>query len=181
MSTGDVAEVLKACSRLLCTAFSELSRCHGAFPRLRAPFGIRAFCQVIFDFTRKAGKWVKTSIIAKVIEQLLKKFSISVLLSENGLISKSTLIAELAEQQPILVLVPLMLGRSELDQESIPFVKCLSMRDPSIGIIGGQQGKAFFLIGYRADTPYFLIHTLFWTPFVDQRTSRDFMSHHCDT
>jgi hypothetical protein len=125
---------------------------------------------------------VKTSIIAKVVEHLLKKFSISVLLPENGLISKAARIAGLIEQQLILVLIPLVLGQSRLDQESIPFVKTsLSMRDQSIEIVGGQQEKAFFLIEYRGDTLYFLIRTLFWTPFVDQKTSRDFMNHHCDT
>jgi cysteine protease ATG4 len=59
----------------------------------------------------------------------------------------------LRDNIPVLVLVPVMLGPRMLDQTYLPFVKiCLSIPMLSLGIVGGQQGKAFFLIGYRDDT-----------------------------
>jgi cysteine protease ATG4 len=120
--------------------------------RKDAPFGIHAFCEVVFEITHKTGKWVKTSCIATVLQRLLDQYGISALIPENGFFLKLTLTNALALGKPVLMLIPLMLGPTALDSDYEAFVKmAVSLPDQAIGIIGGKQGKAFFVVGYHDD------------------------------
>jgi cysteine protease ATG4 len=88
--------------------------------------------------------------MAVVIQRLLGGFGISVLVPENGFISKPGLVKELSKGRPVLVLLPLMVGPSTLGKDYVGFVKiAVSLKEQSVGIIGGQQGKAFFVVGVQ--------------------------------
>jgi cysteine protease ATG4 len=122
----------------------------------RAPLGIHAFCAAVYELTHKTGECIKTSIMAMVIQLLLRQLDLTVVVSENGLISKPPLNAELAKGKPVLVLIPLMLSPTKLNNDYEVFLKvAISLKDQTIGIIGGQKGKAFFIIGYHEDTLLF--------------------------
>ncbi|KAK8878448.1 Cysteine protease atg4a [Tritrichomonas musculus] len=50
---------------------------------------------------------------------------------------------------PVLILIPLMLGLKKLESEFISVItKALSLPKQSIGVIGGKNNKAYYIIGY---------------------------------
>jgi cysteine protease ATG4 len=124
-------------------------------PGDRAPFGIHAFCEAIFALTRRAGEWVKASCMAQVIGRLLARFKIPVLIAENGFISGAALCAAVAGGRPALALIPLMLGPSTLGQDWVQFVRMSVSIAQAVGIIGGRQGRSFFVVGFQDEDFFF--------------------------
>ena len=145
---------------------------HSIFPQMQSsfldlfhdiktmPFSIHSFCTEISKLGGKPGEWVKTSILAKTIQQLLLPFNIKTIVADNGLLSREELNAALNSTTPILLLFPLMLGLKVFDMKYLAFIEvALSVVPQSIGIVGGQQGKAFYLVGYqKSDLLYFDPH-----------------------
>lgn len=56
---------------------------------------------------------------------------------------------EETDKLPVLILIPLMLGLKKLEDEtSMVITKALSLPKQSIGVIGGKNNKAYYIIGY---------------------------------
>ena len=118
-----------------------------------APFGIHAFCREIAALGGKAGEWCKVSILAQVIKKLLSVIGLHALVAQDGMVSRRELSEMLKSQFPVLLLVPIMLGQSSLDKGYEDFVRMVLGLDPqSVGVVGGQQGKAFYMVGYQGDS-----------------------------
>jgi cysteine protease ATG4 len=118
----------------------------------QAEFGIHAFCREIGGQSQEIGKWVKSSELAVVIGRLLGRHGIHVSISHGGMIARSELSQFLQDGTPVLVLLPMMLGVPTLDASFETFVKLsVSLTLQAVGIVGGQQGRSYFLVGYQQD------------------------------
>ena len=125
------------------TLFFDLPEC---------AFGIHAFCREIEALGGKAGEWCQVSTLAQAIKTLLKRVGLNALVAQDGMISRGELRQLLAPGMPVLVLVPVMLGTSGIDKSYANFVRLALGLDPqAVGIVGGQQGKAFYVVGYQGD------------------------------
>ena len=125
------------------------------------PFSIHSFCREISILGGKPGEWVKTSILAKTLQQLLLPFGLKTVVAENGCLSREELRNALnGNDVPVLLLFPLMLGLKTFDMKFLAFLEVsLSVVPQSIGVVGGQQGKAYYLVGYqKSDLLYFDPH-----------------------
>lgn len=126
------------------------------------PFSIHGFCREIDFLGHEVGKWLKPSVLANVLKGVLQPFRIPCVIAQDGLISSKEVRIALRDGVPVLVLVPLMLGRHTVEKKYIPFIQLVvSLSEQALGIVGGQQRKAFFLVGYRGDKVfYFDPHTI---------------------
>lgn len=122
------------------------------FDKTDRPFGIHNICSQLSELGNKPGEWVKPSIIAPVFKNILEIYGIKTVIADNGILSLEILREALSSNDPILLLFPLMLGFEEFDLKYLDFLKLtLSLPCQSIGVIGGQQGKAFYFVGHQKE------------------------------
>ncbi|EAX88082.1 Clan CA, family C54, ATG4-like cysteine peptidase [Trichomonas vaginalis G3] len=122
------------------------------FDHPQAPFGIHCICRELETFGVKAGEWVKPSMLAPVFKDLLSFFGIHVVIAENGCLSRESLREALSYGHPVLLLFTLMLGYKDFDLKYLPFLRLtLSLIYQSVGVVGGQQGKAYYLVGHQKE------------------------------
>jgi cysteine protease ATG4 len=131
--------------------------------RVDASFGIHEFVREAQGLGIPPGKCIKPSCLAAIIVRLLERLELPAVITDNGLVSASLIEDKLKPGVPVLLLAPMMLGPSALDPSYIMFVNlALSLRDQSLGIVGGKRRKSFFLVGHCGDEIlYFDPHTTF--------------------
>ena len=136
-----------------------------------SPFGIQNICKEILNFGGKPGEWVKASIFAQVIKNIFDKFKLNCYLVNNGIIIKEEIIKILENKEPMLFLSPLMFGIKEFDLNYLMYLKfLLSIIHRSIGIIAGQNARAYFFVGYIKDELYYFDPHILLDSIIDEKS-----------
>ena len=126
-----------------------------------APFSLHRIVETGKSFNKNPGDWYSPSLISHVLKQLSEDFPIpqlKVYVFMDSLIN----IDQVSRTCSSLILVPLMLGISEIQAEYHDAIKFFLSLKYSVGIIGGIPKSALYLIGYQDD------HLLFLDPHLVQ-------------
>ncbi|EAX90074.1 Clan CA, family C54, ATG4-like cysteine peptidase [Trichomonas vaginalis G3] len=117
-----------------------------------SPFGLPHICAELQSYGVMPGEWVKPSLLAPVIKEIMNFFRIPVVIAEHGCLSREVLNEALSHNIPVLLLFTLMLGYENFELKYLPFLKLtLSLIYQSVGVVGGQQGKAYFIVGHQKE------------------------------
>ena len=126
-----------------------------------APFSLHKIVECGKHFDKTPGDWYSPSLISHVIKNLTETFtipSLKVLVFMDSIIYKN----QISSKKSMLVLVPLMLGIENIQEEYYGTIKFFLSLEWSIGIIGGITKSALYIIGYQGD------HLLFLDPHLVQ-------------
>eukprot|EP00756_Hemistasia_phaeocysticola_P044364 Hpha_TRINITY_DN1800_c0_g1::TRINITY_DN1800_c0_g1_i1::g.170721::m.170721/K08342/ATG4; cysteine protease ATG4 len=125
-----------------------------------APFSIHRLVAQSAREGKRAGEWLAHTEVARVLKRcvegeatgLFRERPVQVEVPPWELGIDAGQFRAAAAQCPVLLLVTTMLGVAELNPVYIEHLKaCLRVRQ-CVGIIGGRQRQAMYLVGYRGDT-----------------------------
>ncbi|CAG9771796.1 unnamed protein product [Ceutorhynchus assimilis] len=163
----------------------------------KAPFSIHQIASMGVSEGKEIGQWFGPNTIAQVLKKLVKydegnTLAIHVALDNVVIIneirdicvSQSTIDYTKTDWKPLLLIVPLRLGLSEINSIYIEGLKkCFHLKQ-SLGVIGGRPNSALYFIGYVGnEVLYFDPHTTQKFAMVGNKDSieekeADF-SYHC--
>jgi cysteine protease ATG4 len=127
-----------------------------------APFGLHQIVLMGEDSGKQIGDWWGPSTIGQVLKKLVRfddfsNLCISVAL-DHQLATEEVLELQTSSETftPVLIIVPLRLGLSELNQIYIDGLKKVLEMKSTVGIIGGRPNQALYFFGYVDDEILFL-------------------------
>lgn len=81
-------------------------------------------------------------------------FPFNIVLVKNGLIDLDEF--KQLQDTPLIVLIPLRLGADYVNEDYFPLIRKCLMTPLSLGIIGGRNHRAYYIIGYQGTGLLFL-------------------------
>ena len=120
-----------------------------------APFSLHKIVKYGVKFDKSPGDWYSPSLISHVLQGLTEEFSgpgLRVQVFMDSLVYKSMI----SRSGSTLVLIPLMLGIGDIQEEYYETLKFLLGLRWSVGIIGGIPKSALYIVGYQGNELLFL-------------------------
>ncbi|XP_066255095.1 cysteine protease ATG4B [Euwallacea similis] len=136
----------------------------------KAPFSIHQIASMGVSEGKEIGQWFGPNTVAQVLKKLAKfdegnPIAIHVALDNVVIISEikelclnpsPTDFSNKTAWKPLLLIVPLRLGLSEMNSIYVDgFKKCLHFKQ-SLGVIGGRPNSALYFIGYVGNEVLYL-------------------------
>eukprot|EP00042_Codosiga_hollandica_P032090 m.199786 g.199786 ORF g.199786 m.199786 type:complete len:395 (-) comp53806_c0_seq7:819-2003(-) len=133
-------------------------------PTEQSPLSVHHLLSAAESEGYRPGQWFSPSVTCRLIAHLLGGRqgslltfpAIPVLVAQDGLISKSKILALAANQgalpwTPILVLIPTRLGLADVSSVYFPLIKAFLELNSCLGIVGGRPHSSLYFIGYQGD------------------------------
>lgn len=161
--------------------------------RKLAPYSIHQVALMGASEGKEVGQWFGPNTVAQVIKKLVQHDKWSSLIIhvalDNTVVTKdilqqctvnndrgdSTSIPDnsnVSEWMPLLLIVPLRLGLSEINPTYINGLKLCFQTSQSIGVIGGKPNQALYLIGYVGEEVIYLDpHTTQRSGLIENKTT----------
>ncbi|ERL87079.1 hypothetical protein D910_04480 [Dendroctonus ponderosae] len=136
----------------------------------KAPFSIHQIASMGISEGKEVGQWFGPNTVAQVLKKLVKfdegnDVAIHVALDNVVIIrdlclSKETADVSTPHWKPLLLIVPLRLGLTQMNSIYLGGLKQCFQFKQSLGIIGGKPNSALYFIGYVGnEVIYFDPHT----------------------
>ncbi|KAL4715162.1 hypothetical protein ACJJTC_012209 [Scirpophaga incertulas] len=161
--------------------------------RKQAPFSIHQVALMGASEGKRVGEWFGPNTIAQVLKKLVvfdKWSSLVIHVALDNTVVKEDILhrctvnkdrgdsssnpdnAIMTDWMPLLLIVPLRLGLSEINPVYVDGLKICFQSPQSIGVIGGKPNQALYLIGCVGDEVIYLDpHTTQKSGFVETKTT----------
>ena len=114
-----------------------------------APFSIHNLTKICSSFGLKPGSWAKPSQACAAVLEIFKKYKLNAISTIDQNIDPSKI--DEFDNNPILFLVPLMLGLETIDEKFYPFIIDVFHRKEFIGIVSGDSAYSYYFVGITDD------------------------------
>ncbi|XP_031623518.1 cysteine protease ATG4B [Contarinia nasturtii] len=128
----------------------------------KSPFSIHQIAMMGDSEDKRVGEWFGPNTVAQVLKKLVKyddwcSLTIHVAMDNNVVIQEIIKLCEKGDTwKPLLLIIPLRLGLSEVNPIYINGLKKSFEIPGTVGLIGGKPNQAHYFIGYVGDEALYL-------------------------
>uniref|UniRef100_A0A0K8TP81 Cysteine protease n=1 Tax=Tabanus bromius TaxID=304241 RepID=A0A0K8TP81_TABBR len=130
----------------------------------KSPFSIHQIALMGDAEDKKVGEWFGPNTVAQVLKKLVQYddwCSIVIHVAMDNVVVTDDIYTLCAEDhpnlwKPLLLIIPLRLGLSEINPIYISALKKCFQQEETVGMIGGRPNQALYFIGYAEDEAIYL-------------------------
>lgn len=143
-----------------------------------APFGLHRIASAGAGVGVPVGTWFSPTVVCKVLESLCNRgpcravsSHLTVINACDQAVFRDVLLDEVVvKEKAVLLLVPVMLGMTNVSKQYLPVIHRILEMKTSVGIVGGKPKQSLYFVGRQQDQLFYLDPHVVQPAFVSAAT-----------